>query len=245
MRGAERPGKMKWTRPFLAQLEPISTAASRQTFIDIAEEPTTGGETALEELIELTGNLPLAVALMANVASFEGYVEALSRWNTENTALLSDGHDKRSSLEKSISISLTSPRLKSNPHALDLLSLLSLLPDGISEDELVSSKVPLPKIPKYISSLRQTSLVFISDRRLKALAPIRDYIRHTYPPSAAFTQPLLNHFQALLSVWTKHQELPNVFPQLTSHLGNITSLLSNALTSEGLAQPDTDRKSVV
>jgi hypothetical protein len=29
------------------------------------------------------------------------------------------------------------PRIKSNSHALDLLSLLSLLPDGISESELV------------------------------------------------------------------------------------------------------------
>ena len=215
MRGAERPGKVKWTRPFLAQLEPISTAASRQTFIDIAEEPTTGGETALEELIELTGNLPLAVALMANVASFEGYIGALSRWNTESTALLSDGYDKRSSLEKSISISLTSPRIKSNPQALELLSLLSLLPDGISGDELVSSKVPLANISNCRSSLLQTSLAFLSHRRLKALAPIRDYIRHAYPASVASTQPLLNHFQALLRVWISHQDLPDVLPQLT------------------------------
>jgi hypothetical protein len=78
----------------------------------------------------------------------------------------------------------------------------------------------------------------VSHRRLKALAPIRDYIRRTYPPSTVFTQPLLNHFRALLSVWTTYQELPNVFPQLISHLGNITSIFSNALTSEGLARPD-------
>jgi hypothetical protein len=241
MRGAERPGKVKWSRPFLAPLEPISTLASRQTFIDIAEEPMAGDETALEELIELTGNLPLAVALMANVASFEGYIGALSRWNTESTALLSDGHDKRSSLEKSISMSLNSPRIKSNPHALDLLSLLSLLPDGISEDELVSSQVQLPKISKCTSSLLQTSLAFVSDRRLKALSPIRDYIHRAHPASAAFTQPLLDHFQALLRVWTSLQDVSGVLPEITSHLGNITSLFSNALMSEGFAQPNIGR----
>jgi hypothetical protein len=197
-----------------------------------------GDETALEELIELTGNLPLAVALMANIASFEGYPGAVSRWNTENTALLSDGYDKRSSLEKSIDMSLTSPRLNSNPHALDLLSLLSLLADGISEDELVSSKVPLANISECRSSLLQTSLAFLSHRRLKALAPIRDYIRHAYPASAEFTQPLSNHFQELLSVWSSHQDVSDVLPQLRSHLGNITSLLSNSLVSDGLAQPD-------
>jgi hypothetical protein len=75
MRGAERPGKVKWTRPFLAPLEAIPTRASSQTFIDIAREPTTAGdETALEELVGLTGNLPLAVVLMAKIASFEGYL---------------------------------------------------------------------------------------------------------------------------------------------------------------------------
>jgi hypothetical protein len=37
------------------------------------------------------------------------------------------------------------------------------------------------------------------------------------------------------------QNLPDVLPQLTSHLGNITSLLSNALISVGLAQPDIGR----
>ncbi|KAJ6600258.1 hypothetical protein DFH09DRAFT_1355610 [Mycena vulgaris] len=236
MRGAERPGRVKWTRPFLSQLEPISTQAVRQTFIDIAEEPAAGDEAALEELIELTGNLPLAVVLLANVVSFEGYLGALARWKTENTALLSDGYDKRSSLEKSISTSLTSPRMKSNPHALDLLRLLSLLPDGISEDELVSSKVPLPKIAQCISSLRQTSLAFMLDRRVKALAPVRDYIRWAYPASAVFTQSLLQHFQALLQVWGSYEEV--VLPQLASHLGNISSLLLNSLVSEGFADPE-------
>ncbi|KAJ6514019.1 P-loop containing nucleoside triphosphate hydrolase protein, partial [Mycena vulgaris] len=229
MRGAERPGKVKWSRPFLAPLEPISTLAARQTFIDIAEEPTAGDEAALDDLIDLTGNLPLAVALMANIASYEGYLGALTRWKTENTALLSEGYDKRSSLDASISMSLSSPRINSNPHALDLLSLLSLLPDGISEEELVSSKVPLPKISECISSLRRTSLAFMSDRRLKTLAPIRDYIRRAHPASAALTQPLLSYLLALLRAIRSSQVVFDVFPQLTSHLGNITSVLSYLL----------------
>jgi hypothetical protein len=135
-------------------------------------------------------------------------------------------------------MSLTSPRIKSNPHVLNLLSLLSLLPDGISGDELVSSKVPIANIPDCISSLLQTSLAFLSHRRLKALPPLRDYIRRTYPPSAALTQPLFNQFQALLSLWKTHHDVSDILPQLTSHLGNLTSLLSNALTSGSLAQPE-------
>jgi hypothetical protein len=240
MRGAERPGKVKWTRPFLPPLEPISPVASRQTFIDIAEEPGADEEAALAELMELTGNLPLAVILMANVVSFEGYLGALARWNTENTALLSEGYDKRSNLEKSINMSLTSPRIKSNPSSLGLLGLLSLLPDGISERELVSSNVPLPSIAECRSSLLQTCLAFIVDGRLKVLAPIRDYIRRTHPPSPALTKPLRMHFQGLLGVWDSYYGLSpaDIVPQLTSQLGNIYTLLQNTLTTEGVGKPD-------
>ncbi|KAJ7828300.1 hypothetical protein B0H13DRAFT_2437946 [Mycena leptocephala] len=240
MRGAERPGNVKWTRPFLPPLEPISASASRQTFVDIVDEPKADEEAALVELIELTGNLPLAVRLMANVASFEGYLGALARWKTENTALLSDGYDKRSNLEKSLAVSLTSPRIKSNPHALGLLSLLSLLPDGISEAELHSSHVPLSAVSRCRTTLVQTSLAFIVDGRVKALSPIRDYMRSVYPASIAITRPLRTHFQELLKVWDTYYGLSpkDLVTQLTSHLGNIQSLFLNSITTEGLAQPD-------
>ncbi|KAJ7806673.1 hypothetical protein B0H13DRAFT_1929510 [Mycena leptocephala] len=37
MRGAERPAKVAWTRPFLQPLKPLDQDAARQTFIDIAD----------------------------------------------------------------------------------------------------------------------------------------------------------------------------------------------------------------
>jgi hypothetical protein len=240
MRGAEQPGKINWTRPFLPPLEPISALASRQTFIEIADSPMVDEEAALAELIELTGSLPLAVVLMANVASFEGYLGALSRWKTENIALLSDGFDRRSNLEKSISLSLTSPRIKSNPHTLDLLSILSLLPDGVSEDELTASQVPIPNIPQCRSVLLQTTLAFLAGGRMKVLTPVRDYIRNAHPLSAAITRPLWSHFRGLLNMYRFYSSLSprDLFPQVSSHLGNIQSLFLEVLTTEGFAQPD-------
>jgi hypothetical protein len=65
--------------------------------------------------------------------------------------------------------------------------------------------------------------------------------RRAYPPSSFFTQPLLNHFQALLRVWASAQDVSDMFPQLTSHLENITSLFSNSIVSDGLAQPEIGR----
>ncbi|KAJ7926689.1 P-loop containing nucleoside triphosphate hydrolase protein, partial [Mycena leptocephala] len=136
MRGAERPGKVKWNRPFLPPLEPLSPSASRQIFVEVADEPGNEEKSALDDLLDLSGSLPLAVSLMANVASVEGYSSTLARWETENTALLSEGHDKRSNLENSITLSLRSPRISSSPDAKNLISLLSLLPDGITPEDI-------------------------------------------------------------------------------------------------------------
>ncbi|KAJ7792329.1 hypothetical protein B0H14DRAFT_2623957, partial [Mycena olivaceomarginata] len=60
MRGAERPGKMKWTRPVLPPLEPLSPSASRQIFLEVADEPSSEEESALDTLLDLSDSLPLA-----------------------------------------------------------------------------------------------------------------------------------------------------------------------------------------
>ncbi|KAJ7327556.1 P-loop containing nucleoside triphosphate hydrolase protein, partial [Mycena albidolilacea] len=182
MRGAERPGKVKWSRPFLSPLKPLPISASRQIFFEVADKPVTGEETALDELLGLSGSLPLAVSLMANVVSFEGYSRTLSRWQQENTALLSDGYDKNSNLEKSIILSLSGPRMASQS-AQDLLSLLSLLPDGITMHDINASKVPISQISHSASSLIRTSLAYMdTGGRLKSLVPIREYVQRVHPP---------------------------------------------------------------
>lgn len=67
MRGQERPLNVRWSRPFIQPLKPISDIAARETFRQIADPED---DTALTELLALTGNLPLAVTLLANMASF-------------------------------------------------------------------------------------------------------------------------------------------------------------------------------
>ena len=157
MRGAERPGKVKWSRPFLKPLQPLAKPAAWQTFVDIADD--THRVDDVNQLLAFTGrpfisivlihlqtkfvdNLPLAVTLIANVVAYEGCPATLARWEKEKTLLISDGYDKRSSLDISIMLSLLSSRMTSD--AQDLLSILSLLPDGLSDADLVQSKLPIP-----------------------------------------------------------------------------------------------------
>ncbi|KAJ7254850.1 P-loop containing nucleoside triphosphate hydrolase protein [Mycena rebaudengoi] len=169
LRGAERPSKVKWTRPFVAPLEPLSNVAARQTFIEVADNGL--DDASIKELLELTGNLPLAVSLIASVAGSEGCAQALSRWKLKSTRMLSEGYDQRSSLDISIMLSYTSSRM--TPGAQQLLGILSMLPDGLADTDLLQANLPIPDILACKATLIQTALAFVGqDQHLKVLVPI-------------------------------------------------------------------------
>ncbi|KAJ7922700.1 P-loop containing nucleoside triphosphate hydrolase protein, partial [Mycena leptocephala] len=191
MRGAERPAKVPWTHPFLPTLKPLEQDAARQTFIDIADN--THDPKEVDKVLSLTDNLPLAIDLVAHLVDSEGCSHVLSRWEEEKTSLISDGYDRTSNLDFSISLSLSSPRL--NPHSKDLLSLLSMLPDGLSDVELVQSKLPIDNILGCRAALIRTALAYSDEhKQLKVLVPIREYMQKIQPPGGHLTQPLCKHF---------------------------------------------------
>jgi hypothetical protein len=233
MRGAERPANIKWSRPFLPQLKPPPTVAARDMFVDIADGPSTPQEeTALQGLLEVTASVPLAISLMASVASAEGYTAALSRWEAERTVLMSEGFDKRSKLEKSILVSLNSPRLSVTPHARHLLCLLSLLPDGTSDVDLMQAGVPIPDILFTKSLLLRTSLAYVDqDRRLKVLAPIREYMLMAFPPPKTIVVAMRDHFYDLLRTWDRRKQLPSktFIPLLMANLGVVVTFVTSLL----------------
>ncbi|KAJ7052334.1 P-loop containing nucleoside triphosphate hydrolase protein [Mycena amicta] len=229
MRGAERPTRIHWTRPFLPALEPLTQDAARQTFLDIADE-SLATEGTLDAVLRLTDNLPLAITLMAHLVDSEGFDSVLTRWDEEKTALFSDGFDKRSNLDMSIAMSLSSPRLRSHPHAVDLLSLLSVLPDGLSEGDLLQQNhLPIENILECKTALLRTSLAYISSsKRLNLLVPIREYVRQHHSPRNALVQPV---FRAYLEVLELSKNYYGLVPSgdLLAHIGanfaNIQTLL--------------------
>ncbi|KAJ7339142.1 P-loop containing nucleoside triphosphate hydrolase protein, partial [Mycena albidolilacea] len=180
MRGAERPGKVPWTHPCLPALKPLSDQAVQQIFIDITDNFYAGEDIA--QLLRLTDNMPLAVDLIAHLADYEGFSNVLVRWETEKTTLLSMGSDQKSNLDISIQLSLSSPRITSE--SKELLSLLSILPDGLSDVELVQSNLPITNIRACKTTLLATSLAYQdTNKRLRSLMPIRDHMKQFSPPS--------------------------------------------------------------
>ncbi|KAJ7729273.1 hypothetical protein B0H14DRAFT_2409765, partial [Mycena olivaceomarginata] len=195
MRGAERPGKTQWTRPFLPSLQPLGQEAARLTFTDIAESDIMD---EVDKILCLTDNMPLAITLLAHLADSDGCANVLSRWDKEKTSLISEGFDKRSNLDLSISLSLSSPRIKSLPHSQELLCLLAMLPDGLLDVDLFQSKLPLQDILKCKAALKATALAYSdANKRLKVLMPIREYIQQHCPPEDHLVRNLLEYYKEL------------------------------------------------
>ncbi|KAJ7833909.1 hypothetical protein B0H13DRAFT_1914366 [Mycena leptocephala] len=229
MRGAERPAKVAWTHPFLPLLKPLEQAAARQTFIDIADNTHDPNE--VDKVLSLTDNMPLAISLIAHLVDSEGCSHVLSHWEEEKTSLISDGYDRTSNLDLSISLSFSSPRL--NPHSKDLLSLLSMLPDGLSDVELVQSKLPINNVLGCKAALIRTSLAYSDEhKQLKALVPIREYMQKIQPPGDHLIRPLLKHFQELLEFYMEYQgnqSGSNTVARVLSNYSNIQNVLQNGL----------------
>ncbi|KAJ7840236.1 hypothetical protein B0H13DRAFT_1510447, partial [Mycena leptocephala] len=227
MRGAERPAKVAWTRPFLQPLKPLKQDAAWQTFIDIADN--THNPEEVDKVLSLTDNMPLAINLLAHLVDSEGCSNVLCRWEEEKTSLISEGYDKRSNLDLSISLSLSSLRLNSVPHSKDLLSLLSMLPDGLSDAELVQAKLPMDNVLGCKVALIRTALAYSDgNKRLKTLAPIREYMQKVEPPDFHLVRPLLKHFKELLELFMQYrgtQSSPATVARILSNHSNIQNIL--------------------
>ncbi|KAJ7082782.1 hypothetical protein C8R44DRAFT_904766 [Mycena epipterygia] len=235
----KRPGKVRWTRPFLQPLKSLSDDAAYQTFVAIAEDFHDNED--ITKLLSLTDNLPLAVDLIAHLVDHEGCENVLARWGTEKTSLLSSGHDRRSNLDISITISLSSPRLNSG--AKDLLSLLSILPDGLSGAELLQISLPIKDVLECRSMLLRTSLAYEDDRkRLKSLVPIREHVQQFYPAPPLLIHQVEKHFHLLLDAYKKHRGLVQVggkSNQITSNMGNLHQILLRGLHQDNPTLTDT------
>ncbi|KAJ6499483.1 hypothetical protein DFH09DRAFT_1445437 [Mycena vulgaris] len=223
--------------PFLPPLKPLDDWAAMQTFIDIADDSHENG--AIQKLLDFTGNLPLAVSLIASVAGHEGCDATLARWKNESTRLLSDGYDKKSSLDISIMLSFSSARMTYG--AQQLLSILSLLPDGLSDMDLSQSQLPISNVLESKATLLRTSLAYLGkNQRLTALVPIRGthscHISSQRGPEVGGSTIFPRRPRYL-------EQLPsgNIAEQLSANLGNANAVLLDALKSDYSDAPQTLR----
>ncbi|KAJ7792921.1 hypothetical protein B0H14DRAFT_155781 [Mycena olivaceomarginata] len=85
-------------------------------------------------------------------------------------------------LDTSIGISLNSRRMKAVPEALTLLSLISLLPDGVDNSELAAIFPSIDKSRRALSILWRTSLAYNDGHKPHARACTHSRAHDTLPP---------------------------------------------------------------
>ncbi|CAA7271025.1 unnamed protein product [Cyclocybe aegerita] len=196
------------------------------------------------KLMKAVDCVPLAVTLIANLAAVDGETtEALwGRWEEERTAMVESGQDRLASLDTSVQLSLNSPRMQREPCALQFLSAISMLPDGVSPGilrEWEKGFPGLPSIKKAVSILRQNALVYEdSEQNLRVLSPIRLYILGHYPPPTQSRQFICDYYTNLALQGSLHHDL-TIGSHLQREVGNVTTILLDLLESSNLEQlPD-------
>lgn len=230
MRGTERPSCVQWSTPVLPPLKPIGRDASLQLFVAVSNINVEDSLDDARTLLDLLDDLPLAVNLVARLAIAETPHELLHRWNTEGTSMMRLGEvDRQSCLDTSISLSINSPRLKSVPQALDLLRLLSVLPNGLPPD---MQHPHFTAIGKCASALKSSALAYSGEGdRLRVLSPIRAYILKHHPPSVDLIAPMEGHYLGVAQLSLKVTSLDNqaIMKQLIAEAANVESICSYVL----------------
>ncbi|KZS92417.1 hypothetical protein SISNIDRAFT_112774, partial [Sistotremastrum niveocremeum HHB9708] len=235
LRGAERPNGVVWTRPCLPPLDKLDFEDSRNVFRAISDTPA--DDPHLDSLLDVLDHVPLAVTLMANLAQSCSCAVLHTRWQEEKTAMLTRGIQSRiSSVDVSIQLSLSSERLKSSPQAIPVLQGLSLLPDGVSESELLSIMGHRPRISSAVSCLRQVALVYVdASDRLRILSPIREYVLLNIPLDYSDFTSIQSYFLDLIRTAQARDgrfDDREQASKLKSQIGNVCSVLRYALEAE-------------
>ncbi|KAJ7256561.1 hypothetical protein C8J57DRAFT_1649890 [Mycena rebaudengoi] len=180
---------------------------------------------------------------LSNVAAQQTFIEVADEGHdnastfsveTGKYSMLSDGYDQRSSLDISIMLSYTSSRMTRG--AQELLSILSMLPDGLADANLVQAQLPIPDILSCKATLIQIALAFVDqDQHLKVLVPIREHILSIHPPSDALKLKLWEHFHQILDLWHQFRLLNiiDILPQISGNLGNFNTVLHDGLELGG------------
>jgi tetratricopeptide (TPR) repeat protein len=244
MRGTIHPSGIKWTHTNhsgLQKLGPLSEDDAKSLFLAINPTPLTSSEgTALSHLLKEMDYIPLAIVIMAQVGSGQSCSHLLKRWRREHLSLLQmqgSRSDKMTSVEVSIAMSLHSLSITENPEAIELLSVLSHLPDGLLswEDNLDSVATSFEQPHHLVAVLLRTALAYIqvdNNGTLRVLSPIRHYILKKHPANPSRLLALETFHENLILKYAGvpiGSDYPTAVQRLSPEIGNINSVLMNAL----------------
>ncbi|KZO96430.1 hypothetical protein CALVIDRAFT_116864 [Calocera viscosa TUFC12733] len=224
MRGAVRPAGVDWAEACAEPLTPISLDAARQLWMSIARRH----DQNLDRLLNRLDGLPLALTLMAHQGQLLSPTNLLEAYDSERTALVeTDGGGRLTSLDVSIRLSINSHTMSQHPNAAELLSVLCLLPEGVTISDLPKILPTLKGARKGVLALVAVALAINGNGRLRALSPIRDFVMQHLPPGGITLRELRAHYMLLADEAKKvgTDECSKAITLLSAEFGNINSVL--------------------
>ncbi|KZV71426.1 hypothetical protein PENSPDRAFT_751814 [Peniophora sp. CONT] len=180
-----------WSEPQLPPIMPLRLEAALQTWDAICH----GHDDYAVKLVEAVDCVPLAVTLLARLARTETTSNIWGRWANERTDVIrSQGTEHRlNNLGVSIEVSL---RTLSDHASVDVLSILSIFPNGLCDEDISVLENALQdrfSVRCAITSLKQFSLVYTESSAewtrnpqyytVRALSPIRHHMLRYHPIS--------------------------------------------------------------
>ncbi|KZT56066.1 hypothetical protein CALCODRAFT_550861 [Calocera cornea HHB12733] len=226
MRGNGPPDGVIWEDAYRQPLERLSLTSSRDIWISIAGND----DPKLDQLLARLDGLPLAIRLMARQARLNqrSPAQLLEDYDVEATRLLKAREGgKENSLEMTLRLSLECPSMAQEPKALQLLSVLCLLPDGASI-EMLRDMLPGMRatITACATTLLQVALCWPEKGRLRVLSPIRDFVTDLYPPNASSLDQIRNYFTQMVLGKREHVSLfrQDAVALLSAQFGNLSSI---------------------
>lgn len=235
VRGADAPYGLDWA-PFV-QPPPLSPADAKTAFVGHAgrfqDDPD------LEPLLKPMGGVPLAIFLLARAArgSSDSLARLARRWDDERTRLLKvpqtgkfAGSDpakyREVNLEASYEVSLKMVSSDREDEVKKVLAVLSILPDGVEDRRL--SEICEAKVDETIDDLNRLGLTYEEGRRIRMLAPLREYAERKYETEGPVREKAMRHFLELVKRYGGKvgsrdgaEALENLLPEA----GNIESIL--------------------
>ncbi|KAG6914377.1 hypothetical protein DXG01_000678, partial [Tephrocybe rancida] len=235
MRGTQRPSGVFWSKPLLLPLQSLSYESSRCIF-ELTGIPV---DEYVEKLLNAVDGIPLAISLISALLQ-EGNESSKSLWGqwaqTQSGVLENGGSDRLSNLDTSIHLSVHGPRMQANPKFIDILAMLSVLPDGFQDGDRAMEELKrhLPEgynPQKAFLTMRRVSLVHVNEEgkyhRLQMLNPVRAFCEQRLELPDEIRDGITSYYLEKISPFTDVSN-PDGHAIIPGELHNIYAILVRA-----------------
>jgi tetratricopeptide (TPR) repeat protein len=233
IRGETRPVLVQWDG--IHSIKPLPQRHAQQLFLSVAGKHF-AKDPDMANLVAGMDGVPLAIELLGHAAQGQPNLRSVrERWRHRSVAILqrNGGQTRELSVSVSIEASIRNPYM--TPKALRFLTILGQLPDGLAHTDFRA--LLADDAEDAAATLRQLGLAFDENARLRTLAPVREYVAQSYPPSDHDLLQVVRHYCELAGKegWqVGSQGGARSAQRLLSDTGNLNLMLRRAV---GLVPP--------